>query len=414
MKLGTGYKQLEMERLPRDWQVKILSEVVKKDRPISYGIVQTGKPVNNGIKCVRVIDLIDGIIDDTNLITTSDEISNSYRRTILREGDLVIALRGKIGEVAVVGNDLAGSNLTRGVAVIACKETFSNQFIKYQLKSEQLRRTLENRLAGSALKELSLGVLRKVPIPVPPTKAEQAAIAGALSDADALISRLEHLIAKKRNIKQGAMQELLTGKKRLPGCSGEWEVKKLGEVCQLKNGYAFKSSTYDDKGEYLIITIANVQDGYMDIAECNMVAGIPNDLQTHQKLGIGDVLISMTGNVGRVCKVNTNSALLNQRVGKLVPMDIDSDYLLYLLGDRRFLTQMIISAQGGAQGNIGKNDILEYSTNIPKEKLEQAAIAKILSDMDAEIEQLEQKVAKYRMIKQGMMQELLTGKTRLI
>lgn len=214
--------------------------------------------------------------------------------------------------------------------------------------------------------------------------------------------------------KEGAMQELLTGKKRLAGFSGEWEVKRLGEFSELKNGYSFKSSTYNESGQYFVITIANVQDGFMEISDCNKILELPTDIQSHQKLKIGDLLISMTGNVGRVCKVNHENTLLNQRVGKMEPFDVDNSFLFYILHDRKFIKQMIISAQGGAQGNIGKNDILSFETKLPPTKKEQQAIAEILSDMDSEITTLEQKREKYRLVKQGMMQQLLTGKIRLI
>ncbi|MFQ5769438.1 MAG: restriction endonuclease subunit S, partial [bacterium] len=184
-------------------------------------------------------------------------------------------------------------------------------------------------------------------------------------------------------------------------------------VIQLKNGYAFKSSLYDDSGEYLIVTIANVQDGFMDLLDCKRISSLPRDIQTHQKLVLGDLLISMTGNVGRVCRVSSMNTLLNQRVGKLVAYDIDKGFLFYMIHARRFLKQMVIKAQGGAQGNLGKNDILEYETVIPSDKNEQTAIATVLSVMDAEIAALEKKLAKYRLLKEGMMQQLLIGKIRI-
>ena len=142
-KLKPGYKQTEVGVIPEDWVVKTLGEIVNKERPICYGIVQTGKSVDNGVSCVRVVDLDNGKIKKENLITTSTDISNSYRRTILKEGDLVIALRGKIGELAVVDKELAGSNLTRGVALIAVNNSLDALFFLQQLSSFNSKKIFE-------------------------------------------------------------------------------------------------------------------------------------------------------------------------------------------------------------------------------------------------------------------------------
>lgn len=118
MQVKTKFKQTEVGVIPEDWEVLPLDKVTNPNRPISYGIVQTGPPIMNGIRCVRVLDIDNGRIDKDKLITTSAAISNSYCRTVLEKDDLVIALRGKIGELAVVQKDLVGANLTRGVAII--------------------------------------------------------------------------------------------------------------------------------------------------------------------------------------------------------------------------------------------------------------------------------------------------------
>ena len=231
---------------------------------------------------------------------------------------------------------------------------------------------------------------------------------------DALIAALDQLIAKKRNLKQAAMQQLLTGKKRVPGFQGEWEVKRLGEIAELKNGYAFESVTYSPLGDFKVVTIANVQDGYMDMAECSRILRLPSGLQSHHRLQMGDILISMTGNVGRVCIVVENDCLLNQRVGKLEPKSVEPDFLFLLVSQRRFISAMAAKAKGGVQGNISVSDITDYRFDIPSSAAEQIAIATVLSDMDAEIAALERRLAKTRDLKQGMMQELLTGRTRLV
>lgn len=247
-----------------------------------------------------------------------------------------------------------------------------------------------------------------------PSISEQHAIVAAISDVDALLDSLDRLIDKKRNLKQAAMQQLLTGQTRLPGFSGEWKVKKLGDLAILKNGYAFKSNTYSNLGTFNVITIANVQDGYMEIESCNKISLKPSDLQSHQSLSRGDILISMTGNVGRVCRVNEENCLLNQRVGKLVPVALSEFFLFYLLSQPSFSLAMADVAKGGAQPNLSASDITNYPLHVPTEFSEQDAICEILTFMNEEVEMLEKRRNKTIALKQGMVQELLTGRTRLV
>ena len=193
----------------------------------------------------------------------------------------------------------------------------------------------------------------------------------------------------------------------------EWEVKHLGELAALKNGYAFKSDTYTTLGNFKVITIANVQDGYMTARECNSIACEPKDLQSHQRLQIGDILISMTGNVGRVCRVIEKNCLLNQRVGKLIPTAVDDAMLFILLSQPSFIKAMTGVAKGGAQPNLSVSEISDHRFCVPKTLPEQRAIAAALSDVDGLLGGLDRLIAKKRDLKQAAMQQLLTGQTRL-
>jgi type I restriction enzyme S subunit len=193
----------------------------------------------------------------------------------------------------------------------------------------------------------------------------------------------------------------------------EWEVKRLGELAALKNGYAFKSDTYTTLGNFKVITIANVQDGYMDARECNSITCEPKDLQSHQRLQIGDILISMTGNVGRVCRVTEKNCLLNQRVGKLIPTAVDDAMLFILLSQPSFIKAMTGVAKGGAQPNLSVSEISDHRFCVPEALPEQRAIATALSDVDGLLGGLDRLIAKKRDLKQAAMQQLLTGQTRL-
>lgn len=193
---------------------------------------------------------------------------------------------------------------------------------------------------------------------------------------------------------------------RFPGFTGAWEKKKLGEVTDLKNGYAFQSTHYERIGLYRIITIGNVQDGYMDTKKTNRIATLPTDIQEHQKLKRNDMLISMTGNVGRVCLVELENALLNQRVGKFIPKNINVRLLFYFCNHRSFLHSMEQKAVGGAQGNIRKEDILNHMIEIPKHPEEQVKIASFLGVIDEKIKLVHQQLHHTQTYKQGLLQQL--------
>lgn len=187
---------------------------------------------------------------------------------------------------------------------------------------------------------------------------------------------------------------------------GEWKETSLGSVARLRHGYAFKSSEYVDDGNYQIITITNVQLGKLVIETSKRVATLPPDIQKHQVLSIGDILISMTGNVGRVCPVSVDGLLLNQRVGKLVPEKINSGFLYQLLQCEDFRSTMQSKAAGGAQGNLSATDVTEYTFRVPTKSAEQEKIADCLTSVDELIAAQARKVDALQIHKKGLMQEL--------
>ena len=413
MELREGYKRTEIGIIPEDWGVKSLGDIGS----FKNGINKSKEDFGFGYPFVNLMDVFGKpkICGDEEfgLINSNDAERNLYN---LKYNDLLF-IRSSVkpsgvGLTSVISKDLKETVFSGFLIRFRDNGKLDVEYKKHCFYEERFRIQLISNSSVSANTNINQDALKILNIPLPPLP-EQKAIAEVLSDTDELIQTMEKKIAKKRLIKQGAMQKLLTPPSQPEALEG-WEVKKLGEVAEIRNGYAFKSITYDNNGKYRIITIANVQDGFMDITNCNKITNLPKDIQSHQRLFKGDLLMSMTGNVGRTCIVSENNSLLNQRVGKLIVTDIKMKFFFYLVQDRKFLNQMILNAQGGAQGNIGKNDILGYETYIPLNKSEQTQIATILSDMDNEIEMLENKLTKYKKLKQGMMQELLTGRTRLV
>ena len=416
MDIPQGYKQTELGIIPEDWEIVRLGDIgnFSKGAGISREDVQTGN-----IPAIRY-----GEIYTTHNYCI--QIFYSYIDTVVAQhakmlsyGDILFACSGEtkedIGKSVAYVNDIiayAGGDI---IVLSPDQSCYDSRFMGYATNAAYVVSQKSAKGQGDAVVHISKDSLAEIMLYVPQNKDEQQAIAEALSDIDGLIATLDKKIAKKRLIKQGAMQQLLTGKKRLPGFSDPWVEKRLGDMGHLMNGYTFKSETYNLAGEFKIITIANVQSGYLMINACNRIIELPVDIQPHQMLKKGDILISMTGNVGRTCVVNQTKCLLNQRVGKF---DIDKDFissqfLFELLKNEHFENAMIDAGQGAAQANIGKNDIENYKCYVPRNKAEQRAIATILNDMDKEIDDLEAQRDKYRLLKSGMMQKLLTGQIRL-
>ncbi len=206
---------------------------------------------------------------------------------------------------------------------------------------------------------------------------------------------------------QTAEKRALVPKRRFPEFldAGEWEVKSLGGVARLRNGYAFKSSEYVEDGPFQIITIANVQQGNLAIETTKRIAALPSDIQQHQVLRLGDILVSMTGNVGRVCRVTAEGLLLNQRVGKLIPDAIRDAFFYQLLQRDEFRYTMQLKAAGGAQGNLSAGDITEYGFTMPAEPEEQQRIADCLASLDERITLEAEKLDTLKTHNKGLMQQ---------
>jgi len=250
---------------------------------------------------------------------------------------------------------------------------------------------------GSALQEIPIAVLRAFNIAFPPTKTEQEAIAEALSDADSLIESLEQLIAKKRQLKQGAMQELLTGKKRQPGFSGKWEAKRLGEIAHIKTGGRNNQDKVED-GEYpFFVRSATVEHINSFSYDCEAI------------------LVPGEGGIGSIFHYIRGRFDVHQRVYAITQFSPEtSGRFVYFYMTKRFGAHAMQNSVKATVDSLRLPTFQNFEIVMPLTAKEQAAIAAILSDMDAEIAALEVKLTKARQLKQGMMQELLTGRIRLV
>ncbi|MBW2558600.1 MAG: restriction endonuclease subunit S [Deltaproteobacteria bacterium] len=304
---------------------------------------------------------------------------------------------------------------TIGKSGMAPKELTSNQQINSVLpnsrfSSDYLFYTLNllspriKSLAGEqAVPIINKSEFGETPVPLPSTKAEQTAIATALSDADALIQSLERLIAKKRNIKQGAMQELLKLKEG-------WVVKKLGEVGEIITGSTPPTEVKGYwNGDIPWITPTDIslkKDIFHSEREITSLG-----LKVVRKLPANTLLVTCIASIGKNA-IFRKAGSCNQQINAIVPNSNNNiEFLYYLIENSK---QYLLSKAGITATNIiSKKDFTEITFSVPLLE-EQTHIAAILSDMDAEIAALETKLVKYRQIKQGMMQNLLTGRIRLV
>ncbi len=228
------------------------------------------------------------------------------------------------------------------------------------------------------------------------------AIATALSDVDALLGGLDRLIAKKHDLKQAAMQQLLTGQTRLPGFHGEWEVKRLGDVAEIVMGQSPSSAYYNTRGNGLPLIQGNT-----DVSNRKTVPRVFTTEVT-KRARAGDILMSVRAPVGEVSHVTFDACLGRGVCAIRFPNNFLYHYLVFLE------PTWAKHSKGSTFDSVNSNDVKAVEIEFPMDVDEQAVIASVLSDMDAELAALEARRDKTRDLKQAMMQELLTGKTRLV
>lgn len=420
MELKTGYKQTEVGIIPEDWEVRNLDKEIDllTGFPFSSSLYTT-----SGIRLLRGSNIKRGVTDWSEDITKYWEgLTPELKAYVLNEGDIVIAMDGSLvgrSFARLSEKDLPALLLQRVARIRSNKIDMG--YLKEFVCSDYFTKYCDSVKTITAIPHISPGDIKRFTIPTPPTKAEQQAIAEALSDADALIGTLEKLIAKKWNIKQGTMQQLLAGKKRLPGFSGKWETKPIGQLGKPYGGLSGKSKNDFENGTHPYIPFLNIINNpvidttyfdYVDIGISeNQNTAMKGDLffngssETPEDVGMCSVLLEDIPNL------YLNSFCFGFRLNK--ELKTNGLYLSYFFRSNEGRKLFYTLAQGATRYNLSKHNFMKMEISYPKPE-EQTAIAQVLTDMDAEIKALEQKRDKYKMIKQGMMQELLTGQIRLI
>lgn len=383
------YKQTEVGVIPCDWEVTklgMIANIIGGGTPSSF----VNSYWNGDINWFTPTEIGKEKYSYQSIRKISKLGFENCSAKMLPVGTIILTTRAGIGDVSILMQE---GCTNQGFQSFIVKNEIDNEYLYYLIST--LKNIFLQNASGSTFLEISPNKIRAIQIPLPPTKAEQTAIATALSDADALISGLEKLITKKRNIKQGAMQKLLQPKEG-------WEVKKLGEVAFVNMGQSPLSAYYNSEG----IGLPLVQ-GNADVENRKTIIRFYTSMIT-KRGKVGDIIMSVRAPVGEISKA-TFECCLGRGVCSI---SFDNEYLYhYLIYFEKSWAKL---STGSTFDSVNSKQVKELEIPIPISKKEQENIATILSDMDAEITALETKLEKYRKVKLGMMQNLLTGKIRLV
>lgn len=388
----TRFKDTEIGRIPEEWEIYLLgdkSEIYRGGSPRPIEEYLTELP--SGINWIKIGDVKPG---DKYIRTTAEKIKPTgiTRSRNVAPGDLILSNSMSFGRPYILAID--GCIHDGWLVIKKYQSAYDKNYLYYVLGSLMIVGQYKSMAAGSSVQNLNKDKVAGLKVITPTSIEEQSRIAAALTSVDDLISALDKLIEKKKNIKQGSMQLLLTGKKRLKGFTDPWVEKKMGTI-EIQNGAMLNSTEYK-AGNIPVIAGGKQPAGYH--SSSNRLANT--------------ITISASGaNAGYISFYKgpifaSDCSTINEQKG------ISIEFLYYCLLLRQ---NAIYKCQtGGAQPHIHAKDIKDIGFAMPSDISEQKRIASIIESMDEEISSLETKKAKYEQIKQGMMQQLLTGKIRLI
>ena len=400
-----GYKQTDIGVIPEDWEIVKFRQLGIPSKSRINPKIET-----DNFKCIE----LEHINQETGLLNgyanSKDLLS---QKAIFEKGDILFGkLRPYLKKYWFAEFD---GVCTTEIWVLKPTRKVSNKYLFYLVQSDRIIESA-NLSTGTKMPRAEWKVVGETELAVSNNLIEQTAIATALSDTDALIAALDKKIAKKQQIKQGAMQQLLTGKKRLSGFSGEWVEKKLGECTDINRGGSprpiekYLTSAVDGIN-WIKIGDVGLNAKYIESTEEKI---IPEGVTRSRYVKKGDFLLSNSMSFGRPYILKVDGCIHD---GWLVIQNyqdtFDTNYLYYILGFETILAQYKSVAAGSSVLNLNKQIVSNVVVTFPL-KSEQTAIAQILTDMDNEIAQLEKERDKYKELKAGMMQVLLTGKIRLI
>jgi type I restriction enzyme S subunit len=436
--LPEGYKQTEIGIIPNDWNNMPLRSALKESP--KYGINAAAVSLQGDLPVyIRITDITeDGYFKPTEKVGVNNPFSNLYK---LNSGDIVLARTGASVGKSYLYREKDGELVYAGflIKVSPNTEMLNPEFLFHYLKTEQYWAWVIVNSMRSGQPGINGNEYGSLLIPLPHIE-EQTAIANALSDVDALLTELEKLIAKKQAIKIASMQQLLTGKTRLPQFAtytegaiegkrkgqpkdkktselGEipedWDVVCINDISSLIGDGIHSTPTYDSHGNYYFVNGNNIQRGALKFTEnTNKVS--ENEFKKHKKhINERTLFLSINGTIGNLAYYKNEPIILGKSAAFInIKISTCLEYAYHIFSYAQTQQRFEDGLTGSTIKNLGLGTIKNTLIPLPS-KDEQTAIATILSDMDNEIQTLEQRLTKTRQIKQGMMQQLLTGRTRL-
>ena len=409
----TKFKDTEIGKIPEEWKMYSIGKDCSVKARIGWQGLTTSEYLQTGhYGLITSTDLIEGKVNWDTCVFVSEERYKQDTNIIVKNGDVLVSKDGTIGKVAVVSNLQYPTTLNSGVFVIRTKnEKITQEGLGLVFIAPYFKDFIKRLTAGSTIVHLYQKDIVNFTFPIP-TLPEQHHIASALTSIDNLISSLGKLIEKKKNIKQGAMQQLLTGKIRLKEFTEPWVYRKISEIATTSSGGTpYRSIPNYYYGDIKWFTTTELKDNYLyDSVEHITREALNNS--SAKMFSANTILMAMYGATIGKLGVLKEPSTTNQACCAIKCNDIVEIFLFYILLYNR--KSIIEKGCGAGQPNISQAIVNELSFLVPPCEKEQQAIANILSKMDNEITALEAKRAKYEVIKQGMMQQLLTGKIRLI
>ncbi|MEZ8445794.1 restriction endonuclease subunit S [Vibrio splendidus] len=418
-----------IHRLPAGWTENGLEGLVARGSKITYGVVQPGEQDPNGVPFVRGGDINNGKIAIGKLRTISQSVSESYKRTLLQGGELLMSLVGYPGEVAIVPESLAGANIARQAAYIKLGQSVDSQYVMYYLQSNLGKYYLFQKSTGSAQQVINLIDLKDVRVILPPLP-EQKKIAAILTSVDDVIEKTQAQIDKLKDLKTGMMQELLT---RGVGVNGKphtefkdspvgripkgWEVTDLEELASfVTSGSRGWAQYYSDSGA-IFIRIGNLTREHINFRfKDTIYVNPPNTAEGKRTLvQTGDVLISITADLGVIAVVNDDigEAYVNQHVSLVRLKDKSiSRWVGHFLAFEESQKQFTANNDSGAKAGLNLTAIRKTKVVLPPIE-EMNKVVQSLDSLDTNIAIKRQKLSKVSDTKKALMQDLLTGKKRV-
>lgn len=413
MEVRFGYRQSEAGVFPADWEIEPLGKHASFRTGPFGSALHKSDYTQDGVPVVNPMHIVDGTIEPTRTMTITEQAATNLSDFRMKPGEIVIGRRGDMGRCAVVQEHQSGWLCGTGSMIIRPLKADA-EFLQRVLSSPRAVAAIEDASVGTTMVNLNQGTLAGLKIQLPPLP-EQRAIAAALSDMDALLDGLDRLIAKKRDLKQAAMQQLLTGQTRLPGFHGEWEVRRLGSLATCLKGKGLPKSAIVPDGAEPCIHYGELFTRYPEMI--GDILSRTNSTTDSVRSVANDVLMPTSDvtprGLAKASCITVDGVVLG---GDILVIRSSKElmcgsFLSYVI--RREEDQVLRLVTGSTVYHLYGADMKKFTFSLPP-IAEQAAIVAILSDMDSEITALEARREKTRLLKQGMMQELLTGRVRLV